>query len=95
MSSYSLSRHPKNSCFVLQYILPEFAFSEREGLRMPIAREANQRIEFFRAKRFLAVPEPEKEPLVVLPGEKNILVLEPVIMPFFFNQRFLSVEAWI
>ena len=62
---------------------------------MPIAREANQRIEFFRAKRFLAVPEPEKEPLVVLPGETNILVHELVIMPFFYNQRFLSVEAWI
>ena len=40
---------------------------------MPIAKEANQRIEFFRAKRFLAEPEPEKEPVVVLPGETTIL----------------------
>ena len=35
---------------------------------MPIAKEANQRIELFRAKKFLAEPKPPKEPVVVLPG---------------------------
>ena len=66
-------------------------FSESEGLRMPIAKEADQRIEFARAKKFLAEPEPPKEPVVVLPGRTNILKISWI----FFNQRYLPVEAWI
>ena len=40
---------------------------------MPIAKPANQRIEFARAKKFLAEPEPPKDQVVVLPGRTNIL----------------------
>ena len=68
-----VSSHNKSITDKENLHIPEFASSEPEGLRMPIAKEANQRIEFFRAKRFLAEPEPEKEPVVVLPGETTIL----------------------
>ena len=41
---------------------------------MPIAKEANQRIEFARAKKFLAQPKPPKEPVVVLSGGAKLKI---------------------